>query len=110
MYTIDILKTNFIHENCPGNPDFIDFHSITSPESLIFTGMKHLFGLLFLVFIAFSTPACSKKSGCPADSAQSKVDKDGQYKSSKTKSGLLPPKKNYKFKRYKPKHKEKHPI
>jgi len=72
--------------------------------------MKSILGLIFLIFIAISAPSCSRKSGCPADSAQSKVDKDGVYKKSKTKSGLLPPKgqANKKFKRYKPKIKEKH--
>jgi hypothetical protein len=54
--------------------------------------MKHIRVLLFLVFVAVSAPSCSKKSGCPADSAQSKVDKDGVYKTSKTKSGLIPTK------------------
>ncbi|MDZ4746910.1 MAG: hypothetical protein SH808_00365 [Saprospiraceae bacterium] len=71
--------------------------------------MKHLFLAFFLVIIALSAPACSRKSGCPSDSAQTKVDKNGQYKAGKTTSGLLPSKKNYNAKkdRYKPK-KEKH--
>jgi hypothetical protein len=72
--------------------------------------MKNILVLLFLAFTVLIAPSCSRKSGCPADSAQSKVDKDGVYKASKTKSGLLPKKKNYKFKRYKPKHKDKPPI
>jgi hypothetical protein len=72
--------------------------------------MKNILVLIFLVFTVLLTPSCSRKSGCPADSAQSKVDKNGQYKASKTKSGLLPKKKNYKFKRYEPKHKDKPPI
>ncbi|MEO6132810.1 MAG: hypothetical protein ABIQ02_13255 [Saprospiraceae bacterium] len=54
--------------------------------------MKHIIGLFFIVFIAFAAPGCSRKSGCPAETAQSQVDKNGQYKTSKTKSGLLPPK------------------
>ena len=72
--------------------------------------MKNILAFLFIVFIAISAPGCSRKSGCPADSAQSQVDKQGNYKSSKTKSGLLPPKgqAKKKFKRYKPKYKEKH--
>jgi hypothetical protein len=54
--------------------------------------MKH-FGIYFLAaFLALSTLSCSRKSGCPAESAQTKVDKDGQYKANKTTSGLLPPK------------------
>jgi len=72
--------------------------------------MKHIVIAFFVVFTALSAPACSKKSGCPADSAQSKVDKSGNFKTSKTKSGLIPKSKKYKAKRYKPKHKEKHPI
>jgi hypothetical protein len=47
---------------------------------------------VFALFIALSAPACSRKSGCPADSAQTEVDKNGEYKPSKTTSGLLPPK------------------
>jgi len=72
--------------------------------------MKHLISVLFLIIIALSAPSCSKKSGCPADSAQTKVDKNGQYKAGKTTSGLLPKNKNYKKKKgpYKPKIKEKH--
>jgi hypothetical protein len=71
--------------------------------------MKHIGYLFFALFIALSAPACSKKSGCPAESAQTKVDKHGEYKAGKTTSGLLPPKKNYNAKkdRYKPP-KEKH--
>jgi len=60
--------------------------------------MKKIVGLLVIVFIALSAPSCSRKSGCPADSAQSQVDKNGNYKSSKTKSGLIPPK-GYKAKK-----------
>jgi hypothetical protein len=51
--------------------------------------------ILWLILIAFTTllaPACSRKSGCPAETAQSEVDKNGEYKTNKTKSGLLPPK------------------
>ena len=55
--------------------------------------MKYIGYLFFALFIALSAPACSKKSGCPAESAQTKVDKHGQYKTSKTTSGLLPKKK-----------------
>jgi hypothetical protein len=72
--------------------------------------MKKIWIAVFVVFTALSAPSCSKKSGCPAESAQSKVDKNGDYKTSKTKSGLIPKSKNYKAKRYKPKHKQKHPI
>jgi hypothetical protein len=54
--------------------------------------MKNILSLVFALLIALSAPACSRKSGCPSDSAQSKVDKHGEYKKSKTKSGLLPAK------------------
>ncbi|MEO5906246.1 MAG: hypothetical protein ABIQ11_05940 [Saprospiraceae bacterium] len=70
--------------------------------------MKKIVGLLFIALIALSAPSCSRKSGCPADSAQSQVDKHGIYKSSKTKSGLIPPKgykgKKGKFKTKRVKH------
>ena len=91
-------------------PDFIAFSCFTYPKTPIFTAMKHLWHLFFLAIIALSAPACSQKSGCPADSAQTKVDKHGEYKAGKSTSGLLPPKKNYKKQRgpYKPKIKEKH--
>jgi hypothetical protein len=53
---------------------------------------KHIYitiiSILFLAILAVSTPACSRKSGCPAEDAQSQVDKHGRYKSSKTTSGL----------------------
>jgi hypothetical protein len=73
--------------------------------------MRKILIVILAVMTAFSAPACSKKSGCPADSAQTKVDKNGEYKASKTKSGLLPESKKYNGKKghYKPK-KEKHPI
>ena len=72
--------------------------------------MKHFRYVFFLAIIAISAPSCSKKSGCPAETAQTKVDKHGEYKSTKTTSGLLPPKKHYKKEKgaYKPKHKEVH--
>jgi hypothetical protein len=93
----------------PEMPDFIDFFHSTSLKTPIFTAMKHFGTLLFVILIGISAPSCSRKSGCPADSAQSKVDRNGEYKASKTKSGLLPPKgKHKKEKVYKPKHKEKH--
>jgi len=44
--------------------------------------------LLFLSVLAISTPSCSRKSGCPADDAQTQVDKYGRYKKSKPTSGL----------------------
>jgi hypothetical protein len=44
--------------------------------------------VLFWVVLAVFTPSCSRKSGCPAEDAQTKVDKYGRYKSSKTTSGL----------------------
>ena len=110
MYGADILKTNFIHEKWTEMPDFIAFSSFTYPKTPIFTAMKHLLYVFFLVIIALSAPACSRKSGCPAESAQTKVDKNGEYKASKSTSGLLPPKKHYKKQKgaYKPKIKEKH--
>lgn len=73
-------------------PDFIDFLQFPSLKTLIFTAMKHIGYLFFLIIIAISAPSCSRKSGCPAESAQAKVDKHGQYKTNKTTSGLLPPK------------------
>lgn len=54
--------------------------------------MKRIGYLVFAALIAISVPACSRKSGCPAETAQTKVDKNGEYKTSKTKSGLLPSK------------------
>ncbi|MEP6646888.1 MAG: hypothetical protein ABJC12_07355 [Saprospiraceae bacterium] len=54
--------------------------------------MKHIVCLLLIAMIALVAPACSRKSGCPAETAQSQVDKNGEYKVSKTKSGLIPPK------------------
>lgn len=60
--------------------------------------MKHIGILFFVALIALSAPACSRKSGCPADTAQTKVSKNGEYKTGKAKSGLLPPK-SYKKKK-----------
>jgi len=54
--------------------------------------MRSRIFLVFIVLAVLSAPACSRKSGCPADTAQTQVDKNGEYKPSKTKSGLLPPK------------------
>ena len=110
MYIADILKTNFIHEKRTEKPDFIDFFCFSCLKCPIFTAMKHIGTLLILVLIALSAPSCSKKSGCPAESAQTKVDKHGKYKASKSTSGLLPKGKHYKKEKgaYKPKHKEKH--
>ncbi len=54
--------------------------------------MKYIFCLLLAAFIVLTAPSCSQKSGCPAETAQSKVDKNGEYKVGKTTSGLLPPK------------------
>ncbi|HZV71219.1 MAG TPA: hypothetical protein VFG10_16810 [Saprospiraceae bacterium] len=54
--------------------------------------MKNILYLFLIVFIVISAPSCSRKSGCPAEGTQSEVDKNGQYKKSKTTSGLLPPK------------------
>lgn len=46
-----------------------------------------------LILPASSLQSCSRKSGCPiAEEATTKVDKHGNYKVSKTKSGLLPKK------------------
>ena len=71
--------------------------------------MRNILCLIFIAIIALSAPACSKKSGCPTESTQAQVDKNGNYKASKTKSGLIPPK-GYKAKKgkFKPKRKEKH--
>jgi hypothetical protein len=65
---------------------------------------KHLFAtfvpLLFCAILVIFTPSCSRKSGCPAEDAQTQVDKYGRYKASKTKSGLgLVPKKSKKKKK-----------
>jgi hypothetical protein len=110
MYVADILKTNFIHEKRTERPDFIAFFYSSCPKTPIFTAMKHIGTLLILILIACTAPSCSKKSGCPAESAQTKVDKHGNYKTSKSTSGLLPKGKHYKKEKgaYKPKHKEKH--
>jgi hypothetical protein len=61
--------------------------------------MKHLGLVVLIAILAIAAPSCSRKSGCPAESAQTKVDKNGEYKSGKTTSGLLPPKKHYKKKK-----------
>jgi hypothetical protein len=80
-------------------------------ETPIFTAMRKIVVIVFAVLTAFSTPACSKKSGCPAETAQTKVDKNGEYKASKTKSGLLPKTKHYNKKKGTYKHKKvKHKI
>jgi hypothetical protein len=49
--------------------------------------LYQFFLLLCIVFIAFGT-ACQRKSGCPGEDAQVKVDKNGMPKS-KAKSGLF---------------------
>ncbi|HJW31089.1 MAG TPA: hypothetical protein VJ508_17805 [Saprospiraceae bacterium] len=72
--------------------------------------MKNILVALFIAFTAILAPSCSKKSGCPAETAQAQVDKNGDYKTGKTKSGLLPKSKHYHkkhgdFKRKKVKHK-----
>lgn len=51
--------------------------------------------LIFLVFAAFATPSCSKKSGCPAtESLKPKTNKKGEVVASKKKhqDGLFPKK------------------
>jgi len=56
--------------------------------------------ILFLAILLVFAPSCSRKSGCPAEDAQTQVDKYGRYKPSKTKSGLgLVPKKAKKRKK-----------
>lgn len=104
------IKNKFYTLNFVWNAWFYWLLPDKYPWNPYFYGMKHIGYLVFALFIALSAPACSKKSGCPSDSAQTKVDKHGQYKSGKTNSGLLPAKKNYKKKKgpYTPKHKEKH--
>lgn len=72
--------------------------------------MKNIPAFLFLVLTVLLAPSCSKKSGCPAETAQSEVRKDGSYKTTKTKSGLLPKSKHYNkkhgtYKKKKVKHK-----
>jgi hypothetical protein len=70
--------------------------------------MKSILTLILIVFIALLEPSCSRKSGCPAETAQSEVDKNGEYKTNKTKSGLIPTKgyhkKKGKFKTRRVKH------
>jgi hypothetical protein len=61
--------------------------------------MKHILGLFFIAFLLITAPACSRKSGCPAESAQTKTNKKGEYKATKATSGLLPTKKHYKKKK-----------
>jgi hypothetical protein len=61
--------------------------------------MKNILGLFFIAFLVTITPSCSRKSGCPAESAQTKTNKHGEYKTTKATSGLLPPKKHYKKKK-----------
>jgi hypothetical protein len=48
------------------------------------------FILFFLSFGLISLPACSRKSGCPAETATTKADKHGNFKVKKPKSGLFP--------------------
>jgi hypothetical protein len=59
--------------------------------------MKNILIAFSLVLTVLLTPSCGRKSGCPAETAQTKVGKDGEYKAGKAKSGLLP-KKAYKKK------------
>ncbi len=71
----------------------------------LFTYMKQIFRdwprwVIFLFLASILTVSCSRKSGCPAERAQVKTDKDGSYKPSKTKSGLLPPKAEKKRKKH----------
>lgn len=43
-----------------------------------------------LAFSLLSLTSCSRKSGCPAEDAMIKTDKNGNLKKGKTSSGLLP--------------------
>jgi hypothetical protein len=46
--------------------------------------------LVFLFAIVALSPACSKKSGCPAnESLKPQTNKKGQFKKTKTQSGLF---------------------
>ena len=60
------------------------------------TYQRTLFLLFFFGFIAFGT-ACSRKTGCPGEDAQVKVDKKGNPKS-KPKSGRFDKKMTKKMK------------
>ena len=52
-----------------------------------------LLPLFFLLFVAVSTPSCSKKSGCPATaSLEPQKNRKGEYKKGKKSSGLFPKK------------------
>ncbi len=47
----------------------------------------------FLIFGATTMTSCSKKTGCPInENVKPKADKNGNFKRSKTKSGLFPKK------------------
>lgn len=60
-----------------------------------------LFCCAFLFSVAVAAPACSQKSGCPAnESLRAPVNKKGEIKSSKkSKSGLFPKKMTRKMKK-----------
>ena len=56
--------------------------------------------MIVAAILAVGTPSCSKKSGCPADTVHTEMDKNGNYKKTKTTSGLgLVPKKGKKKKK-----------
>ena len=58
---------------------------------------RKVFIVGFALTLGLSAASCSRKSGCPAEDAQTQVDKRGNYKKSKTTSGLgLVPKKGSK--------------
>lgn len=48
--------------------------------------------LLFCGFLLATAPACKAKYGCPInEEAHNQPDKKGNYKKSKTRSGVFPP-------------------
>jgi hypothetical protein len=55
--------------------------------------MRNLRFLFLSAMIGFFTPACSPKSGCPAnESLKVQTSKKGGFKKGKTQSGLFPKK------------------
>jgi len=54
-----------------------------------------------LILLAIPEASCSRKSGCPAENIQVKTGEDGLPKADKPSSGLIPPKKHYKYHHYK---------
>ena len=60
---------------------------------------KSIIFFVFSFLLAFSTSSCNRGSGCPAETAQVKTDKHGNYKVGKSKSHLFPKKSKKKKKK-----------